>query len=102
MNPLKLIAILLFVAFLALMGWGFMSKWPIDGGVFNSDPWLVVMLGDLMIGFALISLVIFIVEPVKWKAMLWIVPMFIVGNGLSALWLILNMDKIRARFSLQG
>ena len=99
MNGPKIVAIMVLVAFLATMGWGFVMKWPIDMDVFTADPWLTVMLADLMYGFALISLVIWIVEPVKWKALCWIVPLFIVGNGLSALWLVLNIDKIRTRFS---
>jgi len=99
MNGFKIVVGLALLAFLGAMGWGAMSKWPIDMEVFSSDPWLTVMLADMMIGFVLISVVIYIVEPVKWKALCWIVPLFVVGNGLSALWLLLNVDKIRARFS---
>jgi hypothetical protein len=99
MDVLKIIVGLVIVAFLYAMGWGALNKWPIDGDVFSSDPWLTVMLADMMLGFVLISVVIYIVEPVKWKALCWIVPLFIVGNGLSALWLLMNLDTIRNKFA---
>ncbi|TDI59730.1 MAG: hypothetical protein E2O92_06950 [Alphaproteobacteria bacterium] len=96
---LKIVVVLAIATFVVAMGWGALNKWPIDGAVFTSDPWVTVMLTDMMVGFALISVVIYIVEPVKWKALCWIVPLFIVGNGLSGLWLLLNLQKIQAKFS---
>jgi hypothetical protein len=96
---LKLVVGLVIVVFLAAMGWGALNKWPIDGDAFTQDPWVTVGLIDMILGFVLISVIIYIVEPVKWKALCWIVPLFIIGNGLSALWLFLNIDKIQAKFT---
>ena len=85
--------------FLALMLWAWSTGAPINLDAFTQDAWVTVGLGDLMIGFLLISIVIFVVEPVKWKALCWCAPMFIIGNGVGALWLILNIDRIRDRLA---
>jgi hypothetical protein len=95
----KIIVGLAIAAFVVAMGWGASNKWPIDMDVFTSDPWVTVMLTDMMIGFVLISVIIYIVEPVKWKALCWILPLFIIGNGLSGLWLLLNLNKIQSKFT---
>ena len=101
MSGAKIAALVALVGFVALIGWGLMTGAPLDLGAFTADPWVIVGLGDLYIGFILIAVVIYIVEPVKWKAMCWIIPLFVIGNGLSALWLLLNVDKIRNRFATE-
>ena len=64
---------------------------------FAIDPWVTAMTVDLFFGFLLMSTIIFIVEPVKWKALLWCVPLFVVGNAVSAIWFLLNIDQIRQK-----
>ena len=99
MSFAKLVVFLAFIAFIGLIGWGFLTGEPIDLDAFTKDPWVIVGLGDLYIGFLLFAVLIFIVEPNKLVALLWVIPLFILGNGISALWLLINIDKFRARFA---
>lgn len=60
------------------------------GAFFFQDPWGIVALADLYIGFFLASLVIFLVEPRKWVALVWIIPIYPLGNVVTAFWFALR------------
>ena len=99
MSISKAAAWLALAGFVAVFAFGL----SIDPG-FNIDfsnlgIWIQVMIADLYVGFLLFAIIIFIVEPNKLKALCWCAPLFILGNGVSAVWLILNVDKIRDRFT---
>ncbi len=59
-----------------------------------ADPWGLVTIIDLYIGFVLMAIVIAVVEPVWWRAALWILPMPFLGNLVPALWLVLRAGHL--------
>ena len=67
---------------------------------FTIDPWMTAMTVDLFFGFLLMSVIIFIVEEATLKALLWCVPLFVVGNAVAAVWFLLNIDQIRKKLAL--
>ena len=52
-----------------------------------SEPWGVVSLIDLYLGFVLIATLIWVFEPNKLIALAFILPLPILGNVWSAVWL---------------
>ena len=62
-----------------------------------ADPWGVVSLIDLYLGFVLISIVIWLFERSPIRALCWIVPIYVLGNTVSAVWLAWQLPKILKR-----
>ncbi len=64
----------------------------------TSEPWTVVTLIDLYLGFILGAVVVFLFER-SWVARLfWAAPIFFLGNVWMALWLIARLPEIARRF----
>jgi hypothetical protein len=63
------------------------------GAWLTSDPWGVVTLADLYIGFFLSAIVIASVER-SWKAVIWIAPIPFLGNVWTAFWFILRLRRL--------
>lgn len=61
--------------------------------------WPAIVTLDLMIGFLFLSFMIYFVEGDVTKTLYWAVPLFILGNIVSAVYLVVNLDKIRGRLS---
>jgi hypothetical protein len=56
-------------------------------GLIIADPWGIVTLVDLYLGFIVISVVIYAIEPDKRIAWAMIVPLYFLGNIVTAGWL---------------
>ncbi len=54
----------------------------------SADPWGLVTLIDLYLGFLLMAIVIWALEGQAARALAWIIPLFLLGNFVAALWLI--------------
>ena len=81
--------------FLAVLGFALtvLIIWAIFVGDFSAagdfllqKPWGIVTLTDLYLGFILSALVIYIVEPNKGVALIWLIPIFVLGNVVTAAW----------------
>ena len=59
-----------------------------------SRPWGVVTLYDLYLGFFLIAVLIWILEPNKKIALAFIVPLPFLGNLWAALWLAWRLTRL--------
>lgn len=59
-----------------------------------SEPWGVVSLIDLYLGFVLIAILIWVFEPNKRIALVFILPLPILGNVWSAVWLAWRLGRI--------
>lgn len=97
MNALRIGLAVLALAFVASIVWASLEK-PI-GESFSAivaDPWGLVTLLDLYLGFILFGLVIWFAEGQRPFALLWIVPIFFLGNIVPALWLILKLPRLAA------
>jgi len=86
-------------AFVVIFGWGASTADGLDWAAFTADPWVAVGMADLTLGFVLMSVVIATVEGSLLRAAPWIVALFIVGNLVSAIYLILHFDRLAAPFA---
>lgn len=59
-----------------------------------ADPWTLVTLLDLYLGFLVIAAVIFFFEQNRWFALFWAAPIFFLGNIWTVLWLIVRLPAI--------
>lgn len=64
-----------------------------------SEPWGVVSLIDLYLGFVLIAILIWVFEPNKLIALVFILPLPILGNVWSAVWLAWRLGRLMAQRS---
>lgn len=78
--------------------------WAIIAGDFGAagefllgKPWGIVTMADLYLGFFLSAVVIFYAEPDKKTALVWLLPIFILGNVVTALWFVLRgLPRLRS------
>ena len=74
---------------------------PMAAGFFallaQPNTWPFVVLVDLSFGLLFFVLFIFAIEGDMTRTVLWAVPMLLFGNIVSAIYLIVNLDKVRAR-----
>ncbi|OCW56378.1 hypothetical protein [Hoeflea olei] len=69
------------------------------GSWLMSDPWGRVTLADLYLGFVLAAAVIWLCEPRPLVAVLWILPIPVLGNVWAAVWFILRLPHLRERIA---
>lgn len=69
------------------------GDFAIAGAWLTSDPWGIVTLADLYLGFFLSAVVIAIVER-SWLAAIWIAPLPFLGNFWTAIWFVLRLPKL--------
>lgn len=103
MTVLRFIAGVFGAALLAVVLWasftggathgGFMDQF----GVVTTLPWGIAALADLYVGFVLFSIVIALVERTWVSALLWIAPLFVLGNFWAAFWLVLRLPALARR-----
>jgi hypothetical protein len=90
----KIIIIAGVLAFIGLGVWTFSTGAPVDWSAFTADPWVSVGMADLTFGFLLMSVIIGLTERSFLRAAPWIVTLFIVGNLVAAVYLLVNLNKI--------
>ncbi len=61
-----------------------------------SDPWGLTTLADLYLGFAILALFIALFER-SWLAVLWILPLPVLGNVWTVVWLVVRLPEIASR-----
>jgi len=61
------------------------------------EPWSVVPLSDLYLGFFIAAAVIVLFERRLWVGLLWAVPVFFLGNVVTAAWLVVRAPALAAR-----
>lgn len=84
--------------FIAAIIWAFGER-PIGESFaeISADPWGIVTLIDLYLGFALFAIVIALTERRPLPAAAWIVPLFVLGNAVAAAWLIFRLGRLAVR-----
>ncbi|MEO0497130.1 MAG: hypothetical protein AAF141_07125 [Pseudomonadota bacterium] len=65
--------------------------------VVTSSPWGQVTLIDLYLGFVLHAVLIFIFERDTLQKLIWVLPIFFLGNVWTAIWFVLRAPQIVAR-----
>ncbi|MFK8034201.1 MAG: hypothetical protein AB8B94_08655 [Hyphomicrobiales bacterium] len=88
---MRLISGIMGLALAALIVWAIVvGDFSAAGDFLLQKPWGIVTLTDLYLGFILSAVVIYIVEPSKSVALIWLVPIFVLGNVVTAAWFALR------------
>lgn len=95
---MKALLTALFTFFLILIVWAILQK-PIteSGALLLNDPWGIVTLVDLYIGFLIFILFVHILEKTFWKTALWAIFLLTLGNLVSLAYIVFNYSKILAK-----
>lgn len=60
-----------------------------------ADPWGLVTLLDLSIGLLFVAVWIAVVEPRRWRAGIWIIALFLLGNLVTLVFLLCRTCQAR-------
>jgi hypothetical protein len=55
-----------------------------------SDPWGIVSLADLYLGFFIFAAFVFLVDGVRPASFAWVIALMVLGNVLAVLWLVVR------------
>lgn len=93
------------LALLGLLIWAMFAKQDLHGSfmeqfaVVTTLPWGVAALADLYVGFVLFATLVFLTERSWIVAVLWAIPVFVVGNFWSALWFVIRLPHLAKQLS---
>jgi hypothetical protein len=91
------------VALTALIVWAFLrGDFGAELDAITTMPWGIVTLSDLYIGFVLYVLAVLAVEGRTWRAAVWSVPVFVLGNVWACVWILVRWRAIMARLDQRG
>jgi hypothetical protein len=89
---------LLAIAFTAMIGWAsFRGDIGAEFWAISSMPWGQVSLVDLYLGFLLYGGAVWMFEDKLSTKLLWALPVFVLGNAWSLIWVAVRWDVIMAR-----
>ena len=69
------------------------------GAWLTSNPWGIVTLADLYLGFLISGSIIAAFERNAMRTLLWCLPLPVLGNVWMALWIFLRWHRLMAVFS---
>ncbi len=104
MTALRLIAGVLGLALLGVIAWAVLQTATLTDFLYESQalfdqPWGLVSLVDLYVGFGLIAILMMLSERSFIAGLLWALPLFVLGNIWAALWLVLRLPRLAERLS---
>lgn len=105
MAGLRILVGVLGVALLAAVIWAAFAGVDLhgtflqQGGVLTTLPWGVATLVDLYVGFAFFAVIVFLAERSWVAALVWALPIFVLGNIWSAVWLIMKLPSLARRLN---
>ena len=103
MNVIKPVTILYLIFFVTLLFWAAMADPKLAGFIQSlNEPWSVVVLMDFVFGGLLLSWMIYFVEGSAKAALPWAIALFIVGNIIGAVYILLRIKRIEERLSPQA
>lgn len=62
-----------------------------------ADPWGLVSLADLYLGFVLFGAIVLLHDGVRAASLGWLVALMVLGNLVAAVWLVLRWPSLAAR-----
>lgn len=95
MTFLRVLMAVLGIAFFASFFWAAPQKgfWDSVDNL-TGDPWGIVTILDLYLGFIFAAIVIWYAEGRKLISLLWIVPIFFLGNLIVAAWAAIRLPVL--------
>ena len=89
MTPLRIVLAILGLTLVGLIAWAISGQtFMSEGAWLVSHRWGIVSLADLYLGFILIGVLIWLFEPNKLIALVFILPLPFLGNIWSVIWVI--------------
>jgi len=92
-------ALLVLILWAAFIGGDLHGSFLDQFGVVTTLPWGIGALADLYIGFALFAVIVFLAERSWLNALLWALPIFVVGNIWTAVWLVARLPSLARRLN---
>lgn len=71
-------------------------------GAIINDPWGVVSLADLYLGFFIFAAFVFLVDGVRPASFAWVIVLMFLGNVLAVVWLVLRWPLLMQRLSAKA
>jgi hypothetical protein len=105
MNVLRAAIGILGLALLGLVVWAAVAMTELHGtfvdqlAVLTTLPWGIATLADLYVGFVFFAAIVFLTERSWLVAALWAVPIFVIGNIWSAVWLVIRLPHLAKQLS---
>lgn len=99
-NPIRIAVVFIAILFTALIGWASVrGDFGAEFAAITAMPWGRVSLVDLYIGFALYAAFVWYVEDKLSTKLLWALPVIVLGNAWSLIWVAVRWQTITARLS---
>lgn len=105
MAGLRILVGVLGVALLAAVLWAAFAGADLhgtflqQGGVLTTLPWGIATLTDLYVGFAFFAVIVFLAERSWIAALVWALPIFVLGNIWAAVWLVMKLPSLARRLN---
>jgi hypothetical protein len=105
MNVLRAAIGIVGLALLGLVIWAAVSMQDLHGSFFDqlavvtTLPWGIAMLADLYVGFILFAVLVFFTERSWVIALIWALPVLVLGNIWAALWFVIRMPQLAKQLS---
>ncbi|MCR6643111.1 MAG: hypothetical protein NVV62_00340 [Terricaulis sp.] len=93
------------LALLGLIIWAFTAQQDLHGSFFDQAavlltlPWGVVGIADLLVGFILFAVLVFLTERSLLVAALWAAPVLVLGNVWAAVWFVIRLPHLAKQLS---
>lgn len=90
------------VGFAALIVWASMNaNFGESFTAIAADPWGIVSLADLYLGFLIFAVFVFLVDGARPASFAWVIALMFLGNVLAVIWLVLRWPVLVRRLSGQ-
>lgn len=105
MNVLRAAIGILGLALAALVLWAAFAMQDLHGrfldqfAVVTTLPWGIATLADLTTGFVLFAVLVFLTERSWLVALLWALPVFLIGNIWAAVWFVVRLPHLAKQLS---
>lgn len=99
MTGFRIISAILGLAFAGSIIWGFADGRSVVPllEIMLAEPWGVVTLADLYLGFVLVAGIIILLEPNRTTGIAWGASVVILGNVITAAWIVFRLPGVLAR-----
>jgi Protein of unknown function (DUF1475) len=104
MSALRIATGVLALLLIAAIVWavsqtGSLSDFRYETEALLEQPWGLVSLVDLYVGLAMIAMIMVLTERSFVAGALWALPLFVLGNVWTAIWLLLRLPSLAERLS---
>jgi hypothetical protein len=104
MTALRIAVGLLGLALLGVIAWAVLQTATLQDFGYETQalfdqPWGLVSISDLYVGFALTAILMMLSERSFVAGLLWALPLFVLGNIWTAVWLVLRLPRLAERLT---